>query len=80
MKYAAYVSGGYLWVLSCRHTGDQPNDIAIFEWYMPRKQDAERYGVRALTRRDIAVRTLKKLMAARGGWPREPWKLYGDDK
>lgn len=80
MKYAAYVRGGYLWVLSCRHTGDQPNDIAIFEWYMPRKQDAKRYGVRALTRRDIAVRTLKKLMFARGGYHLEPWKLYGDDE
>lgn len=80
MKYAAYTGGGYLWVLTCWYNSNPPNDISVFEWYMPRKQDAERYGVRALTRRDIAVRTLKKLMVTCGGWPREPWKLYGDDK
>ena len=80
MKYAAYAGGGYLWVLACRHTGDQPNDTAIFELYMRRKQDFQLYGQRAATRSVTATRTLKKLMAARGGWPREPWKLYGDDK
>lgn len=80
MKYAAYVSGGYLWVLACRHTGDQPNDIAIFEWYMPRKKDFQLYGQRAATRLVITTKTLKKLMFARGGYHLEPWKLYGGDE
>lgn len=80
MKYAAYIAGRYLWVLACRHNDNSPNDIIIFEWYMIRGYRPKVYGARAATRYAIASRTLKKVMSARGGWPREPWKLYGVDK
>lgn len=85
MKYAAYTAGRCLWVLACRRndsstSDNSPNDISIFEWYMTRSYEPKVYGVRAATRYAIASRTLKKVMSARGGWPREPWKLYGVDK
>lgn len=77
MKYAAYVHGRALWVMTCVYDECHSDYRDVKEMYMRKTDEAVQYAYHGDTHKSKVLDALKALIARRYF---EAWKLYGVDK